>query len=158
GVRGSDNGSLRLDMENMPQPAAALLVEPSHGGQAKISEDDYIEGAPELVAEVSASSASIDLNLKQRIYRRNQVREYLVWRVLDEAIDWFVLQRSRYAPLPVDSEGIYRSKIFPGLWLDSQALIQSNLDRVLQIAQAGIACPEHATFVAKLRRAATRRS
>jgi Uma2 family endonuclease len=158
GVRGSDNGSLRLDLENMPQPDAALLVEPSHGGQAKVSSDDYIEGAPELVAEVSASSVSIDLNHRLRIYRRNQVREYVVWRVLEEAIDWFVLRRLRYARLPADAEGVYRSRVFPGLWLDAQALVQANLGRVLQVAQAGIASPEHEAFAAKLQRAAARRA
>ncbi|MBV9121864.1 MAG: Uma2 family endonuclease, partial [Planctomycetes bacterium] len=89
GVEVGDNGTVRVDLENEPQPDAVMIVEPSHGGRVKISTDDYIEGAPELVAEIAASSASIDLNTKLRVYRRNQVREYLVWRVLDGAIDWF---------------------------------------------------------------------
>ena len=80
GVRAGDNGSLRLDMDSEPQPDAAMIVEPSHGGRVRLSPDDYVAGAPELVAEVAASSVNIDLTTKLRIYRRNQVQEYLVWR------------------------------------------------------------------------------
>src|SRR4051812_13988373 len=80
GFSGGDNGSLRLDLDNMPQPDAYLLILPSHGGQARIDEDGYVVGAPELVAEVAASSASYDLDVKLNAYRRNGVREYIVWR------------------------------------------------------------------------------
>jgi Uma2 family endonuclease len=114
-VQVGDNGTVRLDLKNEPQPDAVMIVEPGHGGQVKISADDYIEGAPELVAEVAASSAAIDLNTKLRVYRRNQVREYLVWRVLDRAIDWFVLRQSQYLPLPLSPDGVYQSEVFPGL-------------------------------------------
>src|SRR5262245_55052697 len=82
GVQAADNASIRLDMDNEPQPDVAMIVLPTHGGRVRISEDDYVEGAPELVAEVAASSTSIDLNTKLRVYRRNQVQEYIVWRVL----------------------------------------------------------------------------
>ncbi|HEX5106236.1 MAG TPA: Uma2 family endonuclease, partial [Pirellulaceae bacterium] len=87
GVDGGDNTTARLDLENEPQPDALLFVEPARGGQVKISEDDYIEGAPELVAEVASSSVSFDLNSKLHVYRRCGVKEYVVWRVLDKAID-----------------------------------------------------------------------
>src|SRR5208337_5501936 len=58
GVEAGDNASIRLDLDNEPQPDAFLIIRPERGGQARISEDDYIEGAPELVAEVASSSAS----------------------------------------------------------------------------------------------------
>src|SRR6266704_2738123 len=48
-----DNSTVRLDMDNEPQPDAVMLIEPEFGGQAEISEDDYLEGAPELAGEVS---------------------------------------------------------------------------------------------------------
>src|SRR3954452_3734073 len=83
GVLVGDNVSIRLDDENMPQPDAVMILDPARGGQATIGEDDYIEGAPELVVEVAASTASIDLNAKLRAYLRNGVREYIAWRVLD---------------------------------------------------------------------------
>jgi hypothetical protein len=150
GVRLGDNGSLRLDMENEPQPDAALIIEPSHGGQVQLTSDDYVLGAPELVAEVAASSASIDLNVKLRVYRRNQVREYLVWRVLDRAIDWFVWHQGQYDRLPLSPAGFYQSEVFPGLWLDPAALARLDVGTVLQVLQQGVASPEHTAFVARL--------
>src|SRR4029453_2189512 len=92
GVRAGDNSTTRLDIDNESHPDAVLLIAPACGGQAHISADDYIEDAPEFVAEVAASSVSIDLHTKFHIYQRDGVREYLVWRVLERAVDWFVLR------------------------------------------------------------------
>jgi Uma2 family endonuclease len=150
GVQGADNGSIRLDLDNMPQPDAFLLILPSHGGQALISEDDYVERAPELIAEVSASSVSFDLNTKFQVYRRSGVREYLVWRVDDRAIDWFVLREGRFDRLALSPAGFYQSEVFPGLWLDPAALIGGDLRTMLQVGSQGLASPEHAAFVAAL--------
>ena len=83
GVFAADNASARLDLDNEPQPDAMLIIDPRYGGHARIADDDFIEGAPELVAEVASSSVSIDLHKKLHVYRRNGVREYLVWRVQD---------------------------------------------------------------------------
>jgi Uma2 family endonuclease len=156
GVAGGDNGSLRLDLDNMPQPDAFLIVLPACGGQARISADGYVEGAPELVAEVAASSVSYDLHVKLNVYRRNGVREYVVWRVGDRTIDWFALERGQYTPLGVSAEGLYMSQVFPGLWLDPDALIRGDLAAVSQVVQQGLATPEHAAFVARMQQAAAR--
>ena len=137
----------------MPQPDALLLIDPTCGGQAQITEDDFLKGAPELVAEISASSASIDLHEKFAMYRRAGVRDYLVWRVLDREIDWFVLRGRQYRRLKANADGLLRSKVFPGLWLDAEALLAGNLARVLAVVQQGTASPEHAAFVARLRAA-----
>jgi Uma2 family endonuclease len=150
GVQAGDNGSVRLDLDNMEQPDAAMIVLPEYGGQARISADDYVEAAPELVAEVAASTVSIDLNAKLHVYRRNGVREYLVWRVLDGAIDWFILQQGQYQQLQANAGGLLQSEVFPGLWLDPAALARLDLPRVLEVVQQGLATPEHAAFVAKL--------
>jgi Uma2 family endonuclease len=155
GVRAGDNTSVRLDPDNEPQPDGLLLIEPTHGGQARISTDGYIEGGTELAAEVAASTASIDLHTKMRIYRRNNVREYIVWRVEDVAIDWFVLRGTQYARLTPGTDGIFRSEVFPGLWLDPEALMRGDLALVLQVLQQGLASPEHAAFVSQLQQAAT---
>ncbi len=152
GVHAGDNGSLRLDMENEPQADAALIIDPASGGQVQLSDDDFIVGAPELVAEISSSTASIDLNRKLRVYRRNQVREYLVWRVLDLTVDWFVWRGGEYQLMSPDAEGIVRSEAFPGLWLDSKALVNGEMPRVLEVLQRGIASDEHKQFVERLRR------
>jgi Uma2 family endonuclease len=127
-----------------------LLIDPARSGQARISEDDYIEDAPELVAEVAASSASIDLHTKFHVYRRNGVREYLVWRVLDRAIDWFVLHAGQYERLQPDAQGLLHSEVFPGLWLDTTALLRGDLASVLIAVQHGLASSEHVAFMARL--------
>jgi len=146
----SDNGTVRLDLDNESQPDALLLIDPTRGGQARFSPDDYIEGAPELVAEVASSSVSYDLHAKLHAYRRNGVREYIVWRVLERTIDWFVLRAGQYEPLPMDANGLVRSEVFPGLWLDPLALVRGELATVLAIVQQGLGSPEHAAFVARL--------
>ena len=156
GVEGGDNATLRLDLANAPQPDAFLIVLPSHGGQARIDADDYIVGAPELVAEVSATTVSIDLHAKLDAYRRNGVREYVVWRVFDRTIDWFVLREGRYDPLAPAADRSYHSEACPGLWLDPAALIGGDMAAVARTTQQGLASAEHADFVERLRQAAAR--
>ena len=149
GVRGADNATVRLDMENEPQPEALLLIDPARGGQTRIT-DGYITEAPELTAEVAASSVSIDRNAKLNAYRRNGVREYLLWRVEDQEVDWFVLRGDHYEALAVSEEGVDRSAVFPGLWLDVAALLRGDLPRVLAVLHQGLSSPDHARFVAHL--------
>jgi len=144
---GADNATARLDLANVPQPDVMLLIDPKRGGQATISADDYVEKGPELVAEVSSSSASFDLHTKLPVYRRNGVREYLVWRVLDQQFDWFIARGGVFEPLQPDAEGIFRSEAFPGLWLDAAALIGGDMPRVLAVLQQGLASAEHQRFL-----------
>lgn len=150
GVETADNGTDRLDMDNEPQPDAMLFISPECGGQVRISEDDYIEGAPELICEVTSSSASYDLGDKLKAYRRNGVREYVVWRVLDRAIDWFLLRESEYHRHQPAADGLLKSQVFPGLWLDAGAMLRRDLAAVLQAVQAGISSEEHAEIVQRL--------
>src|SRR5437868_3440881 len=71
GVEPGDNSSLRFDVDNMPQPDLCMLIRPERGGQVRIDDDGYIEGAPELVGEIAASSVSYDLHDKLDVYRRH---------------------------------------------------------------------------------------
>ena len=151
GVQVVDNATLRLDADNELQPDAALLVDPRAGGQARISADDYVEGAPELVAEIAASSVSYDLREKLAVYQRNGVREYLVWRVPDGRIDWFELARGVYRPRSGDAAGVVRSAVFPGLWLDTGATLRGDPAAVLHTLRQGLADPDHARFASGLR-------
>lgn len=150
GVAAGDNASIRLDLDNEPQPDGFLIILPESGGQVQISEDDYIEGAPELVAEVAASSASIDLGKKFHVYRRNGVREYIVWRVLDRQVDWYVNRDGHFEPVHPPADGILRSEVFPGLWLDAAALVRHDRKAVQATLQRGLDSAEHAEFVARL--------
>ncbi|MEN9217652.1 MAG: Uma2 family endonuclease [Gloeomargarita sp. DG_2_bins_126] len=146
GVALYDNPTVRLDGDNEPQPDAVLRL--ANGGQSSISPDDYIEGAPELIVEIAASSASYDLHDKLRVYRRNGVQEYIVWRTYSQAIDWFYLEDGQYQLQSPDAQGILRSRQFPGLWLAVPALLAGDLAQVLETLQQGIATPDHQRFVA----------
>lgn len=150
GVAVGDNPTVRLDIDNNPQPDAVLLINEEAGGQARISDDDYVEGAPELIVEIAASSAAIDLHAKKQAYRRNGVKEYIVWQVLDQKLNWFYLEEGEYLDLSVDADGISRSQTFPGLWLDSPALLAGAMQRVLAIVQTGVQSADHEEFVKKL--------
>lgn len=151
GLQLCDNATVRLDLENEVQPDALLRLEPAAGGHSRISEDDYIEGPPELIVEIAASSASYDLHDKLRVYRRNGVQEYLVWQVYDKRIDWFALSEGEYHSLTPDTNGILDSRVFPGLRLAAPALLEGDLANVLDELQKGLATAEHTTFVERLR-------
>lgn len=150
GVAAGAEATVRLDSRNEFQPDCLLKILPKFGGQSRSSDDDFIEGAPELVAEIAASSASYDLGKKLEVYCRTGVREYIVWRTWDRAIDWFVLRDSQFILQKPDPQGLHKSEVFPGLWLDPAALLAGNGLRVMEVLQQGIASPEHAQFVQKL--------
>lgn len=147
GIEIGDNPTVRLDLDNAPQPDAVLTID---GGQAKISTDDYIEGAPELIVEIAASSAAYDLYDKKRVYRRNGVREYLVWRVYDGEFDWFRLLEGEYFKLEANDRGLIHSVTFPGLWLAVNSLLSGEMPQVLEVLQQGLKTSEHQDFVQKL--------
>jgi Uma2 family endonuclease len=147
GVDLNDNATVRLDLDNEPQPDALLRLEELVGGQSRLSEDDYIEGAPELVVEIAASSATKDLHEKKRSYRRNGVQEYIVWQVMDQKLDWFCWQNGDYISLTADDNGVIQSRVFPGLWLDVSALLALNLTQLLTVLQDGLNSAEHTVFV-----------
>jgi Uma2 family endonuclease len=147
------NTSVLLGQESQPEPDAHLRIGASHGGQSQLNSEGYVDGAPELVAEIAASSASFDLHDKRELYRQHGVKEYLVWRVYDGALDWFVLRNGVYEQLTPGADGMLRSECFPGLWLDRAALLSGKLATVIQQLQIGLATVEHADFAARLGRA-----
>jgi hypothetical protein len=151
GVRVGDNASARMNARNEPQPDLALFADAASLSLAQVDDEGYLAASPDLLGEIAASSVSIDLGKKLRNYRAAGVREYIVWRVLDKAVDWFVLRGSDYALLGAGADGIVRSEVFPGLWLDSAAMLKGDLPRVLGVLQLGLQTTEHAAFVVKLR-------
>jgi Uma2 family endonuclease len=148
GVEALDNSTMLIDTDNEPQPDALLRIET--GGQSRINKDDYVEGAPELIVEIAASSASYDVHEKLKVYRRNQVQEYLIWRVYDYQFDWFRLQKGEYIQLQPNADNIICSQVFPGLWLDKIALLAGDLGKVLTAVQQGLTTPEHSDFISRL--------
>ncbi len=124
----ADNTTILLDLDNEPQPDALLRWE---DGNSRITENDYIEGPPELIVEISASSVSYDMNDKLQAYRRNGVQEYMVWQIYEDEIVWYQLVEGQYVALEVDSTGLIVSQIFPGLKLDLEAMKNRDLATVL---------------------------
>ena len=150
GVLLGDNPTVRLDVDNEPQPDAVLLIDREFGGQSYLSDDGYIVGAPEMVAEIAASSASIDLRDKKRVYRRNGVKEYIVWQVMEKRLDWFSWQNGEYISLTPDESGIICSTVFPGLWLSVVALLAGDMLQVMATLQTGMASSEYQHFLENL--------
>ncbi len=142
GVCLHDNATVRLDLDNEPQPDALLRIE--SGGRSLVSDDDYIEGSPELIVEIAASSAAYDLYDKKQVYRRNGVQEYIVWQVFEHKLDWFSLTAGEYVSLQPDDNGVVRSLVFPGLWLSIPLLLAGEMANAIAVLQSGLTSPEHA--------------
>jgi Uma2 family endonuclease len=143
-----DNTTVRLDRDNEPQPD--VLMRMIKGGQSIVNNKGYVEGPPELIVEIAASTVSIDLHDKFKVYRRNQVQEYIIWRVQDQEIDWFRLRDEEYIKLVPDDAGVIKSEFFPGLWLNIQALLAGDFPQLWAVVQAGINTIEHESFVEKM--------
>ena len=147
GVECFDNSTVRLDLDNEPQPDLVLMKLPTKGGQARISGDDYVEGAPELVVEIVGSSRAYDLHQKKGAYRRNAVREYMAWITTENRLVWWELREGEYQEIAPQANGLLCSVVFPGLWLDAEALLRGDMKAVLAALRRGLDSPEHDDFL-----------
>jgi Uma2 family endonuclease len=143
--------TVRLDIHNEPQPDAVLFITPECQGEIQISPEGYMQGAPELIVEIAASSESIDLGEKKHIYCRSGVKEYLVWQTHEDLLIWHSFEQGAYRVMPSDADGVIRSQVFPGLWLSTVDLIAGNMIKVLEVGQSGIASDTHRSFVKMLK-------
>lgn len=151
GVETASNATVILGETSEPQPDLTLRLTQAAGGQSRINAREYVEGAPELLAEVAYSSRDIDLHAKRDDYRQAGVREYLVVCVEERELHWFDFTQG--TTLRPNRAGVCRSRIFPGLWLDVQALLDQNAPRLIEVVQQGLASRPHAAFVRRLERA-----
>jgi Uma2 family endonuclease len=154
GVRGAENATVKLGLNGETQPDCLLFIPGELGGRATIDAGGYLVGAPELIAEIARSSKKFDLGEKKADYERAGVQEYLVVELDPDRIHWFVRRDDHFEELPSGPDGVYRSEVFPGLWLDPAALYRSDIRRLIDVLAAGLASPEHAAFVDRLDRAA----
>ena len=150
GVGAVSNASVRLDSRTEVQPDALLRIESAELGQSVVDAEGYVQGAPELVAEVSASSARFDLHEKLDAYLRNGVREYIVWQTLARRVDWFESVEGAFRPLPANSAGVVCSRVFLGLRLAPGAMIAEDEARALAASRAGLGSAAHCEFLARL--------
>jgi Uma2 family endonuclease len=151
------NNTQILGPDSEPEPDACIFIAPEYGGQVYMAEDGYLHGAPELIVEVSSATESIDLHRKKDDYEKAGVREYVVLALRMRRVFWFVRQRAKYKEVARPADGIFRSREFPGLWLDADAVLRNHRQRVLAALKQGLATPEHAAFVTKLRKQASKR-
>jgi Uma2 family endonuclease len=145
----SGTNATAIMLEDAPQPDRHLRILPECGGKSW-REGKYLRGAPELMAEVSLSSASYDLHQKYDLYEQAGVQEYLAVLVYEREIRWHVLVESRFEVMPPDADGIWRSRAFPGLWLDGEALLQRDIAKVLATLRNGLDSPGHRQFIERL--------
>jgi Uma2 family endonuclease len=150
GVAARTDGMTVLGRRSAPRPDSLLRI--IHGGQSRLDDRGLIAGCPELVVEVANSCEAIDLHAKRRDYDRQGALEYVAAVVRNPRVAWFARNgHGRLAEVEPDSDGLYRSRAFPGLWLDPQAVMGGDVPRLIAVLEMGLATPEHATFVADLR-------
>jgi Uma2 family endonuclease len=159
GCQPSSNATVFM-LDDAPQPDSHLRILPEYCGRSRIerhllndgTERRYVRGAPELAAEICLSSTSYDLHQKLDLYREAGVPEYLAVLLREKEVRWHRLRGNAYELLPVSPEGIIRSEVFPGLWLNVPALLASDMAQVLATLQQGIDSPEHRAFVERLQK------
>jgi Uma2 family endonuclease len=149
GVEASEGITAILGEKSEPQPDLLLRIQQECGGQSSFDEEQYLRGAPELVAEVAHSTVALDMHGKRDDYLAAGVQEYVVLCVAEGEIHWHHFPSKR--KLKPDREGLYKSRVFPGLWLDGPALLERDSSRLIAAVQRGLDSPQHAEFVRMLR-------
>jgi Uma2 family endonuclease len=114
-------------------------------------EDEYVSGPLDLIVEVASTTRALDLGRKKRDYEKAGIREYVVVLAKEKSIRWFLNGEDGFVEEPPSEEGVYRSKVFPGLWLTIRTLFDSDPNSLSDMLNQGLASPEHAAFVAELK-------
>ena len=144
-----------MSEDSAPQPDLALCINPERGGQSR-DEGKYAAGAPELIVEISHTTSARDAGIKLRLYERCGVREYVIVRPEKKQVIWRELVDGKYREIEPSADGILRSRVFPGLWLDQTALWNRDYAGLAAVVQQGMATAEHAEFLRKLESAKPR--
>jgi Uma2 family endonuclease len=149
GCEAMTNATWLMGEDDAPQPDRSLRILPECGGQSQ-TKGRYAAGAPEFLAEVCLSSTAYDLHQKLEVYQGAGVREYLAVLMREREVRWHRLAGAAFEVVPAPADGVHRSEVFPGLWLDAPALLAGDLARVLAVLNEGIGSPEHGQFVGQL--------
>src|SRR5260370_29516402 len=143
------NSTSILGEKSEPEADGCLLILPECGGQSG-DENGYVVGAPELLAEIAWSTESIDLNAKKTDYEKAGVREYVVVALRMKRVFWFIRRRVKFKDLAPGPDGIIRSEVFPGLWLEPAPLLRRDSKRIFGVVRPGLASPAHKAFASQL--------
>jgi Uma2 family endonuclease len=149
GVEAMDNATTIIGWKSEPQPDGLLRILPEYGGRTW-NEGGYVHGAPELVVEVAKATRYVDLGPKQDDYQRAGVMEYVVRAIDPHELYWYNLEHGTLVRRPIDDDGLYRSTVFPGLWLEPAALLSGDTRCLRDVVDLGCATADHAAFVARL--------
>jgi hypothetical protein len=133
-----------------PQPDIAVRLLPEFGGMTDTS-GFLAVGAPELVVEICRSSRSYDLGPKLALYQRAGVPEYLAVLIEDQRIEWRYLEGGSYRLMQPDENGVFKSRIYPGLWVDETAFWAGDSPRSLEVLEAGLLSTECRDFLKRVR-------
>jgi Uma2 family endonuclease len=151
GVEVLDNATTILGEESEPQPDLELRILSQYGGQSRETDDDYVEGPPELMAEIAYTTRAIDMHQKRDDYQHAGVLEYIVLCVEEQELYWWHFPSGRM--IKASRQGISRSRVFPGLWIDGRALLARDTKRLVEVVEQGLASRAHAAFVKRLQAA-----
>ena len=142
-------GTWLMSDDSAPQPDLAFCILSERGGQSSI-EGEYSAGVPELIVEISYTTGARDSGIKQRLYERSGVLEYIIVKPQKRQIVWNELAAGKYREIQPGADGLLRSRVFPGLWLNAEALWNNDHTALSKAIQQGTSTPEHAGFVRKL--------
>lgn len=156
GTQVTHNATAILGEESEPQPDLGLRILPEFGGQSQTTDDEYLEGAPELLVEIAHSRRGLAMHAKRDDYERTGVTEYLVVCIEEQEVHWFDFGRGD--SIRPNREGISRSRVFPGLWIDTAGLLRLDSTHLMEVLKKGLASGPHASFVKRLQAAHRRRS
>jgi len=148
GTEMAGEGTVILGSGSEPEPDLQLRLLPEYGGRSRVNDEGYLVGPPELLIEVAHSSEAIDLHAKRADYTKAGVLEYLVLLIREGGLRAFDLAANR--EIEVGADGVYRSKMFPGLWIDAAAAVGGDRRRLLSVLRKGIRSSEHKSFVRRL--------
>ena len=130
-----------LMLGSAPQPDLSLALKKEYGGTMEMAARELASGRPELAVEICWSRRSYDLGPKLALYERAGVPEYLAILVEERRFEWRVLVQSRYQFLNAQ-DGVFRSRILPGLWIDEPAFWSEDGPRLLSVLDEGMRSPE----------------
>ncbi|MBV9124649.1 MAG: Uma2 family endonuclease [Planctomycetes bacterium] len=151
GTQSGDNTTVILGEESEPQPDLVLRILAERGGHSRENQEEYLEGPPELIAEIAYSSRAIDLHQKKEDYQKAGVLEYLVLSVESQELYWFSFETADL--LKPNRKGVYGSRVFPGLWINGPALLAQDSSQLAATVQEGIRSRGHTQFVKRLQAA-----
>jgi Uma2 family endonuclease len=156
GTQVMHNATAILGDKSEPQPDLGMRILPEYGGQSGTTTDKYLEGAPELLVEIAHSRRGLAMHSRRDDYERTGVTEYLVVCIEEQEVHWFDFGRGDV--IRPNREGVSRSRVFPGLWIDAAALLRLDSARSMEVLQQRLASSVHAAFVKRLQVAHRRRS